>query len=71
MAVGQCHTVLVTIRVGSLGAVDPARVFKGRKLPGRMGGKRTTIQGLEVVKVDLERNILLVKGSVPGAKEHW
>ncbi len=55
-------------RVGSLGAVDPARVFKGRKLPGRMGGKRTTIQGLEVVKVDLERNILLVKGSVPGAK---
>lgn len=54
--------------VGSLGSVDPARVFKGRRLPGRMGGRRRTTQGLEVVKVDTERNLLLVKGAVPGAK---
>jgi large subunit ribosomal protein L3 len=54
--------------VGSLNAVDPARVFKGRKLPGRMGGERVTIQNLEIVKVDQDRNLLLVKGAVPGVK---
>lgn len=54
--------------VGSLGAVDAARVFKGRKLPGRMGGERVTTQNLEVVKVDTDRNLLLVRGSVPGVK---
>lgn len=54
--------------VGSLNAVDPARVFKGRKLPGRMGGERVTTQNLEIVKVDQDRNLLLVKGSVPGVK---
>ncbi len=54
--------------VGSLGSVDPARVFKGRKMAGRMGGKRRTIQALEIVKVDLERNLLLIKGGVPGVK---
>lgn len=52
--------------VGSLGAVDPARVFKGRKMPGRMGGERRTVQGLQIVKIDAGRNLLLVKGSVPG-----
>lgn len=56
---------------GSLGAVGPARVFKGRRLPGRMGGKRVTIQNLEVVKVDAERNLLLVKGSVPGPRNSY
>jgi len=55
-------------RVGSLGSIAPNRVFKGRMLPGRMGGDRRTVQNLEVVKVDTERNLLLVKGSVPGAK---
>ncbi len=54
--------------VGSLGATGPARVFKGRKLPGRMGGERVTIQGLKVVRVDPERNLLLIKGAVPGKK---
>jgi large subunit ribosomal protein L3 len=54
-------------RPGSLGATDPARVFKGRKLPGRLGGERTTVQGLQVAKVDPERNLLLIKGSIPGA----
>ena len=54
--------------VGSLNSVDPSRVFKGRKLPGRMGGERVTTQNLEIVKVDQDRNLLLVKGSVPGVK---
>lgn len=54
---------------GSIGAsADPARVFKGVKMPGRMGGKRVTQRRLEVVEVDAERNLLLVKGAVPGPK---
>jgi len=54
---------------GSIGAsADPARVFKGVKMPGRMGGKRVTQRRLEVVEVDTERNLLLVKGAVPGPK---
>ncbi len=53
-------------RVGSLGAKGPARVFKGRELPGRMGGVRVTVKNLEVVKVDAERNLILVKGAIPG-----
>ncbi|HHW99233.1 MAG TPA: 50S ribosomal protein L3 [Firmicutes bacterium] len=54
--------------VGSLQARDAARVFKGRKMPGHLGAVRRTVQNLEVVKVDPEQNLLLVKGSVPGAK---
>ncbi|MGE7545310.1 50S ribosomal protein L3 [Sporosarcina newyorkensis] len=54
---------------GSLGAVDGQRVFKGKKLPGRTGGKTVTIQNVEVVRVDEERNLLLVKGNVPGARK--
>jgi large subunit ribosomal protein L3 len=61
------HGSMYHRRPGSLGATDPARVFKGRKNPGRMGGDRTTTQGLQVAKVDLERNVLLIKGAVPGA----
>lgn len=53
---------------GSLGAVDAAKVFKGRPLPGRMGGERVTVQNLEVVRVDVERNLILVKGSMPGVR---
>lgn len=53
--------------VGSLQSRDAARVFKGRKMPGRMGGKRVTVQKLRVVRVIPENNILLVKGAVPGA----
>ncbi|MDD3072873.1 MAG: 50S ribosomal protein L3 [Eubacteriales bacterium] len=55
-------------RPGSLGAVDAAKVFKGRPLPGRMGDERITVQNLEVVQVDKERNLLLVKGSMPGIR---
>lgn len=53
-------------RPGSLGAKGPARVFKGRKLPGRTGGERVTVQNLVIAKVDAERNLLLVKGAIPG-----
>lgn len=56
-------------RPGSLGSINPGRVFKGQTLPGRMGGERITVQNLEVIKVDTERNLLLVKGSVPGPKK--
>lgn len=55
-------------RPGSQGAKGPARVFKGRRLPGRMGADRVTVQNLEVVRVDAERNLLLVKGAIPGPK---
>lgn len=54
--------------VGSMGATDAARVFKGKKLPGHMGSDRVSMKNIKVVKVDLGRNLLLVKGSVPGAK---
>jgi large subunit ribosomal protein L3 len=54
---------------GSIGAsADPARVFKGVRMPGRMGGKRITQRRLEVVEVDSDRNLLLVKGAVPGPR---
>ena len=56
-------------RVGSMGACSyPGEVFKHKNLPGHMGNVRVTIQNLEVVRVDKERNLLLVKGAVPGAK---
>lgn len=47
---------------------SPAKVFKNKKLPGRMGNTRVTVQNLEIVKVDLERNLLMVKGAIPGPK---
>ncbi|MGG3999623.1 MULTISPECIES: 50S ribosomal protein L3 [Anoxybacillus] len=53
-------------RPGSMGAIAPNRVFKSKELPGRMGGERVTVQNLKVVKVDPERNLILIKGNVPG-----
>ena len=54
---------------GSIGAcATPGRVFKGKRMPGRMGGDQTTILNLEVVQVDADRNVLLLKGAVPGPK---
>ena len=50
-------------------ASDPSKVFKGKKMPGHMGSKKITIQNLEVVRVDAENNLLLVKGAVPGPKK--
>lgn len=55
---------------GSNGACsDPSKVFKGKKMPGQMGHKKITIQNLEVVRVDADKNLLLVKGAVPGPKK--
>ncbi len=55
---------------GSSGAAtSPGRVFKGKKMPGQMGNVKVTVQNLEVVKIDTENNIILVKGSVPGPKK--
>ncbi|RCW63572.1 50S ribosomal protein L3 [Saliterribacillus persicus] len=58
-------------RPGTMGPIDPMRVFKGKNLPGQMGGEQITIQNLEVVKVDAERNLLLIKGNVPGPKKSF
>jgi len=55
--------------VGSLGTLLPMHVLKGKKMPGHMGNETTTIQNLEVVSVDVENNIILVKGNVPGPKK--
>ena len=55
-------------RPGSLGAKGPARVYKGRKLPGHLGAERVTVQNLKVVKADGERNLLAIKGAIPGPK---
>ena len=50
-------------------ATTPGRVFKGKKMPGHMGAVRVTVQNLEIVKIDVENNVILVKGSVPGPKK--
>ncbi|WP_391118453.1 MULTISPECIES: 50S ribosomal protein L3 [unclassified Psychrobacillus] len=56
-------------RPGSMGPVAPNRVFKQKKLPGQMGGHVVTIQNLQIVRVDAERNLLLIKGNVPGSRK--
>ena len=53
---------------GSLGVIDPARIFKGKKMAGHLGTERVTVQNLSVVKVDSENNLIAIKGSVPGPK---
>lgn len=58
-------------RPGSMGSIQANRVPKGKHLPGHMGSETVTIQHLEVVKVDVERNVLLVKGSIPGPKNSF
>ncbi len=62
------HGSMYHRRPGSQGATGPARVFKGTKLPGHYGNSRVTVQNLEVVKVDPAKNLLVIKGSVPGVK---
>lgn len=57
--------------IGSMGSIDAARVKKGKKMAGRLGGETVTVQNLEVVKIDLEKNIILIKGSVPGANRSF
>ena len=57
---------------GSIGpGTNPSRVIKGKKLPGRMGGTRTSVRNIQVVRVDSERNLLFVKGGVPGARDGY
>ncbi|MEA2000884.1 MAG: 50S ribosomal protein L3 [Actinomycetota bacterium] len=67
---GASHGVHKVHRApGAIGAcATPARVFKGKRLPGRMGGDQVTLMNLEVVKVDAERNVVMVRGAVPGPK---
>lgn len=67
------HGVSISHRShGSTGnAQNPGRVFKGKKMAGHMGNERVTVQNLEVVSVDVERDLVLVKGAVPGHKEAW
>ena len=63
------HGSMYHRRPGSMGATStPGRVFKGKKLPGHMGSVTVTVQNLDVVRVDMDKNVLLIKGSVPGAK---
>ena len=63
------HGSMYHRRPGSMGATStPGRVFKGKKLPGHMGSVTSTILNLDVVKVDTDKNVILVKGSIPGAK---
>lgn len=63
------HGSMYHRRPGSMGSTStPGRVFKGKNLPGHMGNETVTIQNLEIVKVDLDKNVLLIKGSVPGNK---
>ena len=63
------HGSMYHRRPGSMGSTStPGRVFKGKKLPGHMGRITVTIQNLDVVRVDMDKNVILVKGSVPGAK---
>jgi len=67
---GASHGVHKVHRApGAIGAcATPGRVFRGKRMPGRMGGEQTTILNLEVVSVDAERNVLLLKGAIPGPK---
>ena len=53
---------------GSMGSIDPARIFKNHKMPGQYGNEQVTVQNLKVVKIDSENNLIAVKGAVPGAK---
>ncbi len=63
------HGSMYHRRPGSMGSTStPGRVFKGKKLPGHMGCETVTVQNLEVVRVDTDKNVLLIKGSMPGAK---
>lgn len=68
----QTHGSMSHRRIGSLGSsTTPGRVWKGHHLPGHMGAHRATVQNLEVIKVDTENNLLLVKGAVPGYKNNY
>ena len=54
---------------GSMGVIDPARIFKNKKMAGQYGNEQVTVQNLKIVKIDSEKNLIAVKGAVPGAKD--
>ena len=64
----ETHGSMNVRKPGSIGATDAARVFRGVRMAGQMGNVRTTVQGLKVLRVDAERNLLIVNGGVPGPK---
>ena len=64
----ETHGSMNVRRPGSIGATDAARVFKGVRMAGQMGNERTTVQGLKVLRIDTERNLVLLHGGVPGAR---
>jgi large subunit ribosomal protein L3 len=64
----ETHGSMNVRRPGAIGATDAARVFRGVRMAGQMGNERTTVQRLRIARIDAERNLLLLKGAVPGAK---
>ena len=70
MGTPKTHGSTSKRRVGSIGSsADPSRVFKGTHMPGHMGNRRTTVQNLRVIRVDLQNNLLVVKGGIPGSRK--
>lgn len=69
---GASHGSMSHRRIGSVGpGTTPGRVFKGKTMPGRMGNERVTVQGLKIVKIDKDKNLLMVKGAVPGVNKGY
>ena len=54
---------------GSMGVIDPARIFKNKKMAGQYGNEQVTVQNLKIVKIDVEKNLIAIKGAIPGAKD--
>ncbi|MDD5738416.1 MAG: 50S ribosomal protein L3 [Candidatus Pacebacteria bacterium] len=54
--------------IGSVGATDPARVFPGKRMPGHMGDERISVRNLKIIKIDLENNLIAIKGAIPGRR---
>ena len=66
---GQSHGIgPIHRQSGSMGVIDPARIFKNKKMAGQYGNEQVTVLNLTVVKIDAEKNLIAVKGAVPGAK---
>lgn len=65
----KSHGTKHTLRKGgSIGSTGPAKVFKGKKMAGRMGGEKKTISGLKIVKIDKDKNLMAIKGAIPGKR---
>ena len=67
---GQTHGIgPIHRQSGSMGVIDPARIFKNKKMAGQYGNEQVTVQNLKIVKIDSEKNLIAVKGAIPGAKD--